>query len=75
MDIREINEESARKIPFCDPPFSILFECGNGYNIYICLMFTYKETKYNLKDVLTTCKDVLVLMIAKDVKMAVVTVC
>ena len=38
-------------------------------------MFTYKETKYNLKDVLTTCKVVLVLMIAKDVKMAVETVC
>ena len=30
MDIREILEESAHKIPFCDPPFSILFECGNG---------------------------------------------
>jgi hypothetical protein len=30
MDFREILEESAQEIPFCDPPFSILFECVNG---------------------------------------------
>ena len=30
MDIREILKESAHENLFFDPPFSILFECGNG---------------------------------------------